>query len=84
MGGQADVHADAGPNNFSGGMYTFYQAENDLFGVLDNTASPSTFYGPIPAPPGRPWSRATLSDHLRLGQYVTLLGGMRFSATTPD
>ena len=48
VGGQGDVHVDAGPNNFSGGMYTFYQAESDLFGVIDNTASPSTVYGPDP------------------------------------
>jgi hypothetical protein len=39
VGGQADFHADAGANNFSGGLYTFYQAESDLFGVLVNDRS---------------------------------------------
>ena len=35
VGGQADAHLDAGPNSFSAGLYSFYQEENDLFGVLD-------------------------------------------------
>jgi hypothetical protein len=80
VGGQGDVHVDAGPNNFSGGMYTFYQAESDLFGVIDNTASPSTVYGPDPGTAGAALVEGYLSDHLRLGQYFTLLGGMRFSS----
>jgi hypothetical protein len=80
VGGQADVHVDAGPNNFSGGVYTFYQAENDLFGVIDKTTSPSTAYGPDPGTAGAALVEGYLSDHLRLGQYVALLGGMRFSS----
>ena len=39
VGGQADFRANAGPNNFSGGIYTFYQAESDQFGVLVNDGS---------------------------------------------
>jgi hypothetical protein len=31
---------DAGPNSFSAGVYSFYQAENDLFGVQINDGSP--------------------------------------------
>ncbi|HEY1160129.1 MAG TPA: TonB-dependent receptor [Terracidiphilus sp.] len=80
VGGQGDVHVDAGPNNFSGGMYTFYQAESDLFGVIDNTTSPSTVYGPDLGTAGAALVEGYLSDHLRLGQYATLLGGMRFSS----
>jgi hypothetical protein len=80
VGGQGDLHADAGPNNFSGGMYTFYQAESDLFGVMDNTTSPKTVYGPDPSTAGAALVEGYLSDHLRVGQYVTLLGGMRFSS----
>ena len=75
VGGQADAHADVGPNKFSAGLYTFYQAEDDLFGLQpfgkpeDSAASSANarlveFY---------------LSDHLRLGPYITLLGGERFS-----
>jgi hypothetical protein len=78
VGGQADGHLDAGPNSFSTGFYTFYQAENDLFGVQVNDGS-----APSEPDAGANASAALaefyLSDHLRLGQYITLLGGERFS-----
>ncbi len=45
VGGQGDAYISAGPNSFSTGFYAFHQAENDLFGVVDNTTSPSTVYG---------------------------------------
>jgi hypothetical protein len=79
VGSQADVHADAGPNNFSGGVYTFYQAEHDLFGVLINDGSASS----QPNTPGDASAALVegyLSDHLRLGRYFTLLGGLRLSS----
>lgn len=80
LGAQADVHVDAGPNNFSGGMYTFYQDEQDLFGLAINDQS----YAADSVPKTGAQSNAALaefhiSDHLRVGQYITLLGGMRFS-----
>ena len=77
-GAQADAHREAGPNSFSAGLYSFYQAENDLFGVLINDGSA----------PSQPNTRAQanaglvelyVADHLRLGRYITLLGGERFS-----
>jgi hypothetical protein len=78
VGGQVDAHADAGPNAFSAGAYTFYQRENDLFGVRINDGSnpsqPNT-----PAGAGAALGEFYVSDHLRLGPYVTLLGGERFS-----
>jgi len=74
-GGQADSRLDAGANSFSAGVYTFYQAEDDLFGLR-----------PFGLPEDSAASNANaklvefyLSDHLRLGQYITLLGGERFS-----
>jgi hypothetical protein len=69
-GAQADLHADVGPNSFSTGLYSFYQAENDLFGIDANSASSNAAAGLV---------EFYLSDHLRLGRYVTLLGGERFS-----
>jgi hypothetical protein len=79
VGGQADMHVDAGPNNFSGGVYTFYQAEHDLFGVQINdgsyTSQPNT-----PGNAGAALFEGYISDHLRVGQYFTVLGGMRFSS----
>jgi hypothetical protein len=77
-GGQADAHLDAGPNSFSAGVYSFYQAENDLFGVLINDGSaPSEPNAAANA--GAALGEFYLSDHLRLGRYFTLLGGERFS-----
>ena len=77
-GAQADFRSDAGPNNFSSGLYSFFQAENDLFGVLVNDGSAAS------QPNEASMANAGLvefyvSDHLRLGRYVTLLGGERAS-----
>jgi hypothetical protein len=78
LGGQADVRVNAGPNNFSAGFYSFGQWESDLFGVQVNDGSASS----------EPNKAATadagliefyLADHLRVGRYITLLGGERFS-----
>jgi hypothetical protein len=78
VGGQADAHVDVGPNNFAAGLYSFYQAENDLFGVLVNDGSaksqPNTAANASAA-----LVEFYVSDHLRLGRYITLLGGERFS-----
>jgi TonB dependent receptor/Carboxypeptidase regulatory-like domain/TonB-dependent Receptor Plug Domain len=78
-GAQADVRADVGWNSFSGGLYSFFQKENDLFGVTDNTTSPSTIYPNDAASADAGLVEFYVGDHLRLGQYVTLLGGERFS-----
>ena len=80
MGGQVDERLDAGPNNFSGGMYTFYQDEQDLLGLVINDQS----YVANSVPNTGAQANAALaefhiSDHLRVGQNITLLGGMRFS-----
>jgi len=74
-GAQADLRADLGPNNFSAGFYSFYQAENDLFGVLPYGGKEDS----APANANAGLVEFHLSDHLRLGQFITLLGGMRFS-----
>ena len=79
LGGQADTRVDSGPNSFSAGLYSFFQKENDLFGVVDNTTNPSTVYGPDSKSANAGLVEFYLADHLRLGQYITLLGGERFS-----
>lgn len=75
-GTQADGRLDVGWNSFSAGMYSFYQREDDLFGVFvqDGTSYPNTA-----SDANAGLLEFYLSDHLRLGQYVTLLGGERFS-----
>jgi hypothetical protein len=76
-GAQADARVDRGWNSFSGGLYAFYQKENDLFGVQANDSSGS--YPNTPANANAGLVEFYLSDHLRLGRYITLLGGERFS-----
>lgn len=77
-GAQGDTHIETGPNAFSGGFYSFYQNESDLFGTQVNDGSA----------PSQPNTTSTanaglvefyLGDHVHLGRYVTLLGGERFS-----
>ena len=80
LGAQADGRWDVGWNSFSSGMYSFYQKENDLFGVAADgkcltTNSPCN----TPANENAGLVEFSLGDHLRLGKYVTLLGGERFS-----
>jgi hypothetical protein len=78
IGGQADAHDELGPNSISAGVYTFYQSESDLFGTLINDGS-------APSQPNTQSNAGAaifefyLADHLRLGRYVTLLGGERFT-----
>jgi hypothetical protein len=79
-GAQADVRLDDGPNSFSAGLYSFVQAENDLFGVAANGLC-VTDNNPCnqPATANAGLVEFYLADHLRLGQYVTLIAGERFS-----
>jgi hypothetical protein len=78
VGGQADAHDEIAHNNLSGGAYAFYQSENDLFGTIVNDGS-------APSQPntqskaGAALYEFYVTDHLRIGRYVTLLGGERFS-----
>ena len=66
-------------NSFSAGLYSFYQAENDLFGVMVNDGSralPAQHAPPTPTPA---WSSSTSPIICAWASYVTLLGGERFS-----
>ena len=78
LGGQADLHADLGHNSLAAGGYAFYQNESDLFGAQINDQS-------APSQPNTASdANATLfegfvSNHLRVGHNLTLLGGMRLS-----
>ncbi len=84
-GAQADGHLEKGWNSFSGGSYSFYQKENDLFGVAANGQCLSgTTPCNSPANADAGLVEFYVSDHLRLGQYITLLGGERFSIYRAD
>ena len=78
-GAQADFRAEVGKRNtFAGGVYSFYQKESDLFGFIVND-------GTAPSAPNTTGTANAglvefyISDHLRVNQWITLLGGMRFS-----
>ena len=65
-------------HDFSAGLYSFFQSENDLFGLTVNDGSSGSVPNALSS------TNAGLlefhfSDHLHLGRYVTLLGGMRIS-----
>lgn len=82
-GMQADVRADYGPNNLTAGLYSFAQWENDLFRLQVNDGSG----GGVPTTQAATTAgivEAHASDHLHLGRYVTLLGGLRISSYHSD
>ncbi|MGB6975415.1 MAG: TonB-dependent receptor [Terracidiphilus sp.] len=79
-GAQADLRADLGPDSFSAGLYTFHQQENDLFGLVVNDQSFSSNSVPnTSSSSGAGLFEVHFSDHLQLGRYFSLLGGMRIS-----
>ena len=73
-GAQADGHLDVGWNSFSGGLYSFYQREDDLFSLSGSNCGASCL-----ADKNAGLVEFYVDDHLRLGRYVTLLGGERSS-----
>jgi hypothetical protein len=77
---QADAHFTAGPHSFSLGLYSFYQAENDLFGLIVNDDSYSS--GSVPnteATTNAGLVEFHFSDHWQLNRFIALLGGMRIT-----
>ncbi|HEY1577847.1 MAG TPA: TonB-dependent receptor [Terracidiphilus sp.] len=79
-GAQADIHSTVGSNNFSAGLYSFFQRENDLFGLLVN--DPNAFGSSVPnvnAAQNAGILEFHFSDQLKLARYISLYGGMRIS-----
>jgi len=77
-GAQMDARLDRGHNEISGGLYSFAQWENDRFALQVNNGSGGVPSTRVAATGGI--AEAHLSDHLHLGRYVTLLGGLRLSS----
>ena len=79
-GAQADARADLGANNFSAGVYSFVQVENDLFGLVINDQSFAANGVPnTSANQNVGLIELHFSDHLRINRFVSLLGGVRIS-----
>jgi hypothetical protein len=80
-GAQADLHATVGSNNFTGGVYSFYQHENDLFGLLIHDESfPDATVPNTTAKQNAGIAEFHFADQLKIGRYFSLYGGMRISA----
>jgi hypothetical protein len=80
-GAQADLRGEIGRNNFSAGIYSFFQRENDLFGLIINDPSlPNSSVPRTTATQNAGIVELHFSDQLKLGRYVTLYGGMRISS----
>jgi hypothetical protein len=80
-GAQADLHVTAGPNNFTGGVYSFYQHERDLFGLRINDDSfPHPSVPKTTATQNAGIAEFHFSDQLKIARYVSLYGGMRVSS----
>ena len=80
-GAQADLHASLGPNNFTGGVYSFYQHERDLFGLTINDDSfPDASVPNTTATQRAGIAEFHFSDQLKVGRYLSLYGGMRISS----
>ncbi|HTM15611.1 MAG TPA: TonB-dependent receptor [Terracidiphilus sp.] len=80
-GAQADLHVTAGSNNFTGGIYSFYQHENDLFGLIinDQTFTDATVANTA-ATQNAGIAEFHFSDQVKFGPYLSLYGGMRISS----
>lgn len=80
-GAQADIHASVGSNNFSGGLYSFFQRENDLFGLVVNDPNAAGSSVPdVNAVQNAGIVELHFADQLKLARYISLYGGMRISS----
>ena len=80
-GAQADLHATVGPNSISAGLYSFFQHENDLFGLAVN--DPRVGGGSVPettATQNAGIVEFSFSDQLKPNRYLSFYGGMRISS----
>lgn len=81
VGAQADLRAGIGPNNFSAGIYSFFQHESDLFGLIVNDPNASGSSVPnTSALQNAGVFEFHFSDQLKVDRYISLYGGMRISS----
>jgi outer membrane cobalamin receptor len=75
-GGQVSFSANVAKNNLQVGLYSFYQHDNELFGVIFNDGSGNH---PFSATEYRSGSLAAffLDDKFKITPWLTLMAGMR-------
>ena len=75
-GGQVSFSANVAKNNLQAGLYTFYQHDNELFGVLFNDGSGNQPFTDAEHPSGS-LVAFFIDDKLKLTHWLTLTAGMR-------
>ncbi|MDR3773005.1 MAG: TonB-dependent receptor [Terracidiphilus sp.] len=75
---QANVRGEVKRNNLAGGFYSFYQHDSSLFGVVFNDGSGTAPIHETDVVSGG-IVEGSLSDSLRVTDWLTLLAGVRFS-----
>jgi outer membrane receptor for ferrienterochelin and colicin len=75
---QASVRREVKRNNLAATFYSFYQHDSSLFGVVFNDGSASTIHETDTASGGN--VEGSLSDSLRVTDWLTLLAGVRLSS----
>jgi len=76
VGGQVSFSANVAKNNLQAGIYSFYQHDNELFGVIFNDGSGNL---PFSASEHRSGSLAAffLDDKFKVTPWLTLMAGIR-------
>ena len=86
VGSQVELKYVSGPNNLVGGLYGFYQRNNQTFSLTDETAVPVASATVLAIPTGGVGA-AYVNDQYKPWKWLTLTGGIRlthFSGTTSE
>ncbi|HVY92143.1 MAG TPA: TonB-dependent receptor, partial [Bryobacteraceae bacterium] len=75
-GGQLELKYVYGRHNLTAGVYTFYQRNNLLFSLRDNTETPSQFAS-VDAIPSGGLIAEYVNDQFKPAKWLTLNGGVR-------
>ncbi len=78
LGSQVELKYVHGPNNLVGGVYGFYQHNNQIFSLDDATVSPATS-ATVSAIPTGGVGAAYVNDQYKPLQCLTLNGGVRIT-----
>ena len=75
-GGQVSFSANVAKNNFQAGLYSFYQKDNEAFGVIFHDGSGSPPFNATEHPSGS-LIAAFLDDKFQVTSWLALTAGMR-------
>jgi len=75
-GGQVNFSANVAKNNLQAGLYSFYQKDNETFGVVFNDGSGKPPFADVEHPSGS-LVAAFLDDKFQVAPWLTLTAGIR-------